>query len=110
MITFCRFATHRKRVNRTAVAKNGFRTGTGIEGFGEMSRVLEEENIFNKLNGGSRKQSLKHIQFLTEKPMILVINVDEKQLVERDYPGRTGVLTMHPKGDCRYWRSASNWR
>lgn len=83
-----------KRVNRINCGKKidpeqeqELRALEKCQGFLEEEKPLQQAELTV-----AEKQSLKHIQFLTEKPMILVINVDEKQLVERDYPGRTGVL------------------
>ncbi|SMB88576.1 hypothetical protein SAMN00808754_0025 [Thermanaeromonas toyohensis ToBE] len=36
-------------------------------------------------------QALRHIEFLTTKPMIIVVNIDEDQLKKGDYEGRAGV-------------------
>ena len=36
-------------------------------------------------------EALKHITFLTNKPMLIVVNIDEAQLALGDYPGREQV-------------------
>ena len=38
------------------------------------------------------RQELRHIAFLTEKPMIIVINVDEEQLKNKRFPDQQEVL------------------
>lgn len=38
------------------------------------------------------KDILKTFSFLSEKPMILVANIDENQLMEKDYPGRNALM------------------
>lgn len=37
------------------------------------------------------KELLKTFSFLSEQPMILVVNIDEIQLVENDYPGKEAI-------------------
>ena len=37
------------------------------------------------------RESVKHIPFLTDKPLLIIINVDEKQQAAGDYPGRAAV-------------------
>ncbi|NLF80093.1 MAG: redox-regulated ATPase YchF [Clostridia bacterium] len=37
------------------------------------------------------RESVKHIPFLTDKPLLIIINVDEKQQAAADYPGRQDV-------------------
>ncbi|MBQ3111912.1 MAG: redox-regulated ATPase YchF [Firmicutes bacterium] len=37
------------------------------------------------------REALKHITFLTNKPMLIVINVDEDQYAGGDYPGKADV-------------------
>lgn len=51
--------------------------------------VLEEEKMLNQLELDDEEwQQLKHLEFLTLKPMILVVNVDEVQLEGGNYPGK----------------------
>lgn len=38
------------------------------------------------------KELLKTFSFLSEQPMILVVNIDESQLQDNDYPGRDALL------------------
>lgn len=37
------------------------------------------------------REAIKHITFLTDKPMLIVVNVDENQLTNNDYPGKAQV-------------------
>lgn len=54
--------------------------------------ALEEEKPLAQVElTAEEKEVLRHITFLTEKPMILVVNVDEEQLTARDYPGRDSL-------------------
>ncbi|NLC76034.1 MAG: redox-regulated ATPase YchF [Clostridia bacterium] len=59
----------------------------------KLQVAFEEEKPLSQIElTDDEKQSLKHIRFLTEKPMILVVNVDEAQLTDKDYPQRQAVL------------------
>jgi len=40
------------------------------------------------------KDQLKSFAFLSEKPMILVVNVDEKQFTANDYPGKEALMNF----------------
>ncbi|KKM09753.1 hypothetical protein SY88_16220 [Clostridiales bacterium PH28_bin88] len=54
--------------------------------------VLEEEKpVYQAELTEEERSGLRHIAFFTEKPMLLVINVDEKQLATGDYPQREQV-------------------
>lgn len=64
-----------------------------LSGLKKLQGALEEEKPLSQIDlAAEERDALRHIQFLTEKPMILVVNVDEKQLVNRDYPSRKAVL------------------
>ena len=45
------------------------------------------------------RKELRHIRFLTEKPMIIVINVDEEQLKDNDFPFKEEVLKYAAERD-----------
>lgn len=45
------------------------------------------------------KAALRHIAFLSGKPMVLVVNVDEEQLAAGDYPGRAEVQAYAAERD-----------
>jgi len=45
------------------------------------------------------RKELRHIRFLTEKPMIIVINVDEDQLKDNDFPFKEEVLKYAAERD-----------
>lgn len=50
---------------------------------------LEEGLLLHNLDfNDEEKEILKTFSFLSEQPMILVVNIDEDQLVEKDYPGK----------------------
>ncbi len=50
---------------------------------------LEEEQPFSALQLTlEERQLLSSYTFLTEKPMIIVVNLDEEQYVDQDYPGK----------------------
>ncbi|MCL2816948.1 MAG: redox-regulated ATPase YchF [Clostridiales bacterium] len=51
--------------------------------------MLEEEKPLKLLElSDEEKEALKHITFLTNKPMLLVVNLDENQLSKGEYAGR----------------------
>ena len=54
--------------------------------------TLEEEKPLKLLELSPEEQeALKHMTFLTNKPMLIVINVDETQLTAGDYPERSKI-------------------
>lgn len=63
-----------------------------LQALEKLQEAMEEEKPLSQIAlTDEEADALKHIKFLTEKPMILVINVDETQLVDRDYPQRNEV-------------------
>ncbi|MEG2213713.1 MAG: GTPase, partial [Clostridiales bacterium] len=53
---------------------------------------LEEEKPLRLLELNEEEQeALKHITFLTDKPMVIVVNVDENQLIGNNYPDQNQV-------------------
>ncbi len=64
-----------------------------LSGLEKMQEILEAEKPIGQAGlTEDEAELLKHTQFLTGKPMILVINLDEDQLAAKDYPNRTGIL------------------
>ncbi len=54
--------------------------------------ALENEVSMHKMElSGKERKLLENYNFLTDKPVILVINLDEEQLRAGDYPGRERV-------------------
>ncbi len=54
--------------------------------------VLEAERPIHQADlTPEEREALKHITFLTEKPVVLVVNVDEEQLAEGTYPQQAEV-------------------
>lgn len=54
---------------------------------------LEEGLLLNNIDlTDEERETLKTFSFLSEKPMILVANVDENQLMEKDYPARNDMM------------------
>lgn len=59
----------------------------------KLQTAFEEEKPLSQIQlSDEERDCLRHIRFLTEKPMILVINVDEAQLVNQDYEQRDAIL------------------
>jgi len=55
--------------------------------------LLEEEKNLAQAELKIEEQAvLRHIAFLTGKPMVLVLNVDERQLYRKDYPQRDDIM------------------
>jgi GTP-binding protein YchF len=55
--------------------------------------ALENDKPINQVVlSDEERQELRHITFLTEKPMIIVVNVDEDQLKENSFPAKADVL------------------
>ena len=53
---------------------------------------LEEEKPLKLLELDEEEQAaLRHISFLTNKPMLLVVNLDESQISDGEYPGKEQV-------------------
>lgn len=59
---------------------------------------LENENLINTLSlSDEEKQYLKAFDFLTERPVILLINLDEKQFVDNNYEKKDQVMNYANK-------------
>ena len=53
---------------------------------------LEEGTLLNSIDfDEEEKEILKTFAFLSEQPMILVVNIDEDQLIAKDYPGKADL-------------------
>lgn len=56
----------------------------------KIQEVLENEQPVSTISFTEDEQeAIKHITFLTNKPMLIVINLDEKQFTSGDYPQKT---------------------
>ncbi|NLI91520.1 MAG: redox-regulated ATPase YchF [Peptococcaceae bacterium] len=54
---------------------------------------LENGLLIHNLNlTEEENELLKTFSFLSEKPMILVVNMDENQLLEKEYPAKDGLI------------------
>ena len=53
--------------------------------------LMEEKPLSLLETNEDEKEALKHITFLTNKPMLIVINVDESQLTSGEYPQKDQV-------------------
>ena len=59
----------------------------------KIKAVLEDEKMVQQADlSADEKLAISHITFLTDKPQIMVINLDEKQLESKDYPQREKLL------------------
>lgn len=60
--------------------------------FERILNALEDEQPFSSLNfNDTEQQILAGQSFLTEKPVIYVVNIDENQLNSKNYPGREKI-------------------
>lgn len=53
--------------------------------------LLEEKPLRLLKLTDEEQEALKHITFLTNKPMLIVVNLDERQLAAKDYPGKADL-------------------
>lgn len=61
--------------------------------FKRILETLENEQILNSVElSESEKQLLAGQSFLSEKPLFLVVNIDEEQLCSGDYPDRDKIV------------------
>ncbi len=62
------------------------------EALKKCQSLLEQEKPLNQLELTEEEaEALKHITFLTNKPMLIVLNLDETQLAQNDYPQKEAV-------------------
>ena len=54
--------------------------------------LLEEKPLKLMAWTEDETEALKHITFLTNKPMLIIINIDENQLMANDFPHKAEVL------------------
>jgi GTP-binding protein YchF len=56
----------------------------------KCAAALEEGQLIHSLGfNESEKELLKNFAFLTEKPQIIVLNLDDEQLITAEYPGKS---------------------
>ncbi|MDD2497661.1 MAG: redox-regulated ATPase YchF [Desulfitobacteriaceae bacterium] len=56
--------------------------------------VLENEQPVSSISfTDGEKEAVKHITFLTDKPMLIVVNLDEKQFTSKAYPQKDAIYT-----------------
>lgn len=59
----------------------------------KIKAALEEEIPVSALDlSAGDREAVEHFTFLTEKPMLLVVNLDEDQFKTGDYPGKADLL------------------
>ncbi|MBC7341657.1 MAG: redox-regulated ATPase YchF [Clostridia bacterium] len=58
----------------------------------KCAEAFSDEKYFREVDlGPEEKAAIAHLRFLTEKPVIIVVNIDEKQLDQNSYPQAEGV-------------------
>lgn len=81
-----------KRIEKINSGKKKKEQDTELKVLLKCKECLENELPIHTLNlSDEEKNLLKGYTFLTEKPMILVANLDEKQLKSGEYPGKEGL-------------------
>ncbi len=64
-----------------------------LEVLKKLREGLEEGLLIHNLDlSDEEKEILKTFSFLSEKPMLLVANIDENQLMEKDYKGKEALV------------------
>jgi ribosome-binding ATPase len=78
------------RIERINTSKKVTKENLGeMEVLRKCKEGLESGLLINNINlKDEEKEHLKTFGFLSEKPMIIVANIDETQLMEKDYPQR----------------------
>lgn len=82
-----------KRISRIQQGKKkGKENALELSALEKLQKAFEEEIPLAQIElEEGEKEALKHMRFLTDKPMIIVVNVDEEQMVSRDYSQRQAV-------------------
>ena len=82
------------RINRIETSKKVTKENLAeLEVLKKCREGLENGLLLNNIDlTDEEKEILKTFSFLSEKPMILVANVDEVQFMEKDYPSRKDLL------------------
>ena len=82
------------RIERIKTAKKVSKENLAeLEVLKKCKEGLESGLLIHSLNlSDEEKDHLKTFSFLSEKPMILVINLDEDQFIAKDYPSRDALL------------------
>jgi ribosome-binding ATPase len=83
-----------KRIERINANKKRALLAGELELLGKLREALENERPISSLDLRESEQDiLRTYQFLTDKPMLLCLNLDEKYLRGRDYPQRDAVMS-----------------
>ncbi|MFZ5631231.1 MAG: redox-regulated ATPase YchF [Bacillota bacterium] len=59
-----------------------------------MARLENEIPMSRVELGAEEREILENYSFFTDKPVILVVNTDEDQFRNRDYPGKEGLVNL----------------
>ncbi|HHW06437.1 MAG TPA: redox-regulated ATPase YchF [Clostridia bacterium] len=82
-----------KRISRINQGKKkGKENAMELSALEKLQQAFENEIPLSQIQlTEEERESLRHMRFLTAKPMIIVVNVDEEQLTNQDYPQREAV-------------------
>lgn len=92
-LLFADLAVIENRIDRIETSKkNTKETLEELEVLKKCREGLENGLLLHNIElSDEEKEILKTFQFLSEKPIILVANIDENQLMEKDYPIREAL-------------------
>lgn len=81
------------RINRIETSKKSTKENQEeLEVLKKCREGLENGLLIHNIElSNEEKEILKTFQFLSEKPIILVANIDENQLMDKDYPGKKSL-------------------
>lgn len=79
------------RIRRLEGHKPNKETNAQLMALKDILAALEEEKLFSQLPQQEGEGLLARQDFLTEKPLMVAVNVDEKQFNSGEYPGREKV-------------------
>lgn len=82
-----------KRLSRIQEAKKKPpQAAAETEVLGKILQHLEQELPFSQIElSDKERETIAHYTFLTDKPLIIVANLDDAQLSAGDYPGKAGL-------------------
>jgi hypothetical protein len=93
-LLFADLAVIENRIGRIQTSKKVTKENLEeLEVLKKCKEGLENGLLIHNLNlSDEENELLKTFSFLSEKPMILVVNMDEKQFMENDYPSKEDLL------------------
>ncbi|HHY23796.1 MAG TPA: redox-regulated ATPase YchF [Clostridiaceae bacterium] len=93
-LLFADLAIVENRISRIETSKKITKDMIGeLEVLKKCREALENEKLINSINlTEEEKQHLKSFSFLTERPLVLLVNLDEEQFTSREYYQKEKVM------------------